>query len=356
MKAAVWYAAQDIRVEEVKEPTVGPGTVKIRVEWCGICGSDMHEYLAGPITIPVDQPHPISGVKAPVIIGHEFSGQVVEVGEGVECIKVGDRVCVEPIINCGKCDACRRGMYNLCEKIGLHGMSGDGGGFSEMTVVKEHMVHKLANNVSYEQGALVEPVAVALHAVRQSKLKSGDTCVVFGLGPIGLAVIQCLKASGAAKIIAVDIAPERRDKALSLGATRAVDPVKENVTEIVRELTGKGADVCFEVAGVEPTLASAVDCVKQNGQVMIVSLWEKNPSIAMNSLVFKEIDIKGTICYRDIFPAVIDMMADGRLQSEKLITSKIKVDDIVEKGFEAILKNKNEIKILVSAQAKNVNN
>ncbi|MDR0267984.1 2,3-butanediol dehydrogenase [Paenibacillus sp.] len=351
MKAAVWYAAKDIRVEEAKEPVIEAGSVKIRVEWCGICGSDMHEYLAGPITIPVDQPHPISGAIAPVIMGHEFSGQVVEVGEGVQRIKVGDRVCVEPIINCGTCDSCRKGLYNLCEKLGLHGMSGNGGGFSEMTVVKEHMVHKIPDHVSYEQGALVEPVAVALHAVRQSKLKSGDNCVVFGLGPIGLAVIQCLKASGATKVVAVDIAPERREKALSLGATHAVDPLKENVTEVVRELTGKGADVCFEVAGVEPTLASAVDCVKQNGQVMIVSLWEKNPSIAMNSLVFKEIDIKGTICYRDIFPAVIEMMADGRLQSEKLITNKIKLDDITENGFEAILKNKNEIKILVTAQA-----
>ncbi|MBE9913985.1 hypothetical protein G8C92_08055 [Paenibacillus donghaensis] len=120
------------------------------------------------------------------------------------------------------------------------------------------------------------------------------------------------------------------------------------MTKVVRALTGKGADVCFEVAGVEPSLVSAVDCVKQ-----IVSLWEKNPSIALNSLVFKEINIQGTICYRDIFPAVIDMMADGRLQSEKLITNKIKLDDITKKGFEAILKNKNEIKILVTAQANN---
>lgn len=116
-------------------------------------------------------------------------------------------------------------------------------------------------------------------------------------------------------------------------------------------MTGSGADVCFEVAGVEPTLASAVDSVKVDGQVIIVSLWERNPAINLNALVFKEIDIKGTICYRDIFPAVIDMIASGTLESEKLITSKIKIDDITENGFEALLKNKNEIKILVNPKA-----
>ena len=351
MKAAVWYEAKDIRVEEAQEPVVRPGTVKIRVEWCGICGSDLHEYAAGPITIPVGNPHPLTGVKAPVIMGHEFAGQVIEVGEGVERIKVGDRVCVEPIINCGTCSSCRKGLYNICENLALHGMSGDGGGFSEMTVVKEHMVHKIPDNMTYEQGALVEPVAVALHAVRQSKVKAGDTCVVFGLGPIGLAILQCLKAAGTTRIVAVDISEERRQKALSLGATHAVNPIEQEVAGVVRELTGNGADVCFEVAGVEPTLASAVDSVKVDGQVIIVSLWERNPAINLNALVFKEIDIKGTICYRDIFPAVIDMIASGTLESEKLITSKIKIDDITKKGFEALLNNKNEIKILVSPKA-----
>lgn len=351
MKAAIWYGAKDIRVEEVQEPVIRPGAVKIRVEWCGICGSDLHEYVAGPITIPVAEPHPLTGVQAPVIMGHEFAGQVIEVGEGVERIKVGDRVCVEPILNCGECAPCCKGMYNLCETLGLHGMSGEGGGFSEVTMVQEHMVHKIPEHMTYEQGALVEPVAVALHAVRQSQMKAGDSCVVFGLGPIGLAILQCLKAAGATRIIAVDISTERREKALSLGATHTINPLEQDAATFIRELTGNGADVCFEAAGVEPTLASAVDCVKVDGQVLIVSLWERNPAIALNSLVFKEINIKGTICYRDVFPTVIDMIANGTLQSEKLITSKIKVDDITEKGFEALLKNKNEIKILVSSKA-----
>lgn len=139
---------------------------------------------------------------------------------------------------------------------------------------------------------------------------------------------------------------------MSLGATHTVNPLEQNTAAFVRELTGSGADICFEVAGVEPTLASAVDSVKVDGQVIIVSLWEKNPAVALNSVVFKEVNIKGTICYRNVFPAVIDMIASGTLQSEKLITSKIKVDDIIEKGFEALLNNKNEIKILVSSKAK----
>jgi (R,R)-butanediol dehydrogenase/meso-butanediol dehydrogenase/diacetyl reductase len=143
MKAAVWYNAKDVRVVEVEEPKVEDGKVKIEVEWCGICGSDLHEYDAGPMTIPVDKPHPLTGQVAPVILGHEFSGRVVETGNGVTHVQVGDRVVVEPILRCGQCFPCQRGYYNLCEKRGFHGITSDGGGFSEYTVVPAHLVYKL---------------------------------------------------------------------------------------------------------------------------------------------------------------------------------------------------------------------
>jgi len=212
MKALRWHGLKDLRLENIEEPKATKGKVKIKVEWCGICGSDLHEYTAGPIFIPGHEPHPITGEQAPVVMGHEFSGQVVEIGEGVTNVKVGDRVVVEPIYACGECTACKQGKYNLCSTMGFLGLAGGGGGFSEYVAAEDYMVHKIPDTVSYEQGALVEPSAVALHAIRQSSLKVGDKAAVFGAGPIGLLVIEALKASGASEIYAVELSEERKKK------------------------------------------------------------------------------------------------------------------------------------------------
>jgi (R,R)-butanediol dehydrogenase/meso-butanediol dehydrogenase/diacetyl reductase len=141
MKAALWYAKGDVRVEETVEPQVVPGSVKIKVKWCGICGSDLHEFLGGPIFIPVGTPHPLSGNTAPVILGHEFSGEIVETGLGVTNLAVGDRVIVEPIVACGKCAACQENKYNICASLGFHGLCGSGGGLAEYTVFPAKFVH-----------------------------------------------------------------------------------------------------------------------------------------------------------------------------------------------------------------------
>ena len=144
MKAAVFHGQRGLRVDNVPEPESRPGGVKIEVSWCGICGSDLHEYMAGPIFAPPSgSPHPLTGEEMPVVLGHEFGGRAVEVGEGVSRVEVGDRVAVEPIFYCWECPECRRGMYNLCRKLGFYDLSGGGGGFSEFAVVPEYMAHKL---------------------------------------------------------------------------------------------------------------------------------------------------------------------------------------------------------------------
>lgn len=347
MKAARWYNARDIRVEEVEEPKVEKGKVKIKVEWAGICGTDLHEYAAGPIFIPVKDPHPLSGDKAPVILGHEFCGRVVEVGEGVTKVKVGDPVVVEPILRCGKCPACLKGKYNLCEQLGFHGLSGGGGGFSEYTVVDEYMVHKMPEGLSFEQGALVEPAAVALHAVRMSKLKPGDKAAVFGTGPIGLLVIEALKAAGAAEIYAVEVSKERLQKAKELGATAVINPREEDPVQKLHELTGGGVDVAFEVTGVPTVLQQAIDSTSFEGETVIVSIWEKEAGIQPNNIVLKERNVKGIIAYRDIFPAVMELMKRGYFSAEKLVTKRIKLEEIVTEGFETLMNEKDQVKILV---------
>lgn len=350
MKGARWHNVRDIRVEEVEEPKVEKGKVKIQVEWAGICGSDLHEYVAGPIFIPVKEPHPISKDVAPIIMGHEFSGRVVEVGEGVTKVKVGDPVVVEPILRCGKCPACKQGKYNLCENLGFHGLAGGGGGFSEYTVVDEYMVHKMPEGLSFEQGALVEPAAVALHAVRSSKIRAGDKAAVFGTGPIGLLVIEALKAAGASEIYAVEVSEERLQKALELGATAVINPKKEDPVQKLLELTDGGVDVSFEVTGVPAVLQQAVDSTAFEGETVIVSIWEKEANLLPNNIVLKERNVKGVIAYRDIFPAVMNLMKQGYFPAEKLVTKKIKLDQIVEEGFEKLIKEKDQVKILVKPE------
>lgn len=347
MQALRWHGVKDLRVEQIEEPNVQKGKVKIKVQWCGICGSDLHEYAAGPIFIPQGGKHPLTGEEAPVVMGHEFSGQVVEVGEGVTRFKTGDRVVVEPIFACGQCTACKQGKYNLCEKMGFLGLAGGGGGFSEYVTADEHMVHRIPDSVSFEQGALVEPSAVALYAVRQSQFKVGDRAVVFGAGPIGLLVIEALKASGASDIYAVELSEERRSTAESLGAI-GLNPAEVDVVKEIHRLTDGGADVAFEVTGVPVVLTQAIESTKLSGQIMIVSIFEKEAPIHPNRIVMQERNITGIIGYRDVFPAVISLMSQGYFAPEKLVTKRIGLSSIVEQGFEALLKEKNQVKILVS--------
>ena len=347
MQAAVWYAARELRVEAVEAPTVqDPHQVKVKVAACGICGSDLHEYSAGPIFIPVEAPHPLSGQQAPIIMGHEFAGEVVEVGERVTRVKPGDRVAIEPILSPNQDGRYLMERYNLTPLLGFHGLSGGGGGFAEYTVVGEHMVHLLPSDLSYEQGALVEPAAVALHAVRQSALKAGDSAVVFGAGPIGLMVIEALKAAGAARIVAVEPSNSRRAKAAELGAL-VVDPREQDAVTAVHELTDGGADFAFEVTGIPAVLNQAIHATHAGGETVVVSIWESEAAFQPNDLVIRERTLKGIIAYRHVYPAVMALMQRGYFRAEDLVTARIPLAAVVEEGFETLLEDKSQIKIIV---------
>ena len=349
MKAARWYKAKDIRVEEVEEPTASDHDVKIKVKGCGVCGSDLHEYLVGPIFIPVDEPHPISGGKAPIIMGHEFAGEVVEVGDKVTTLKPGDRVAVEPIYAPNKDGAYIDHHYNLSPELGFHGLSGGGGGFSEYTVVGEHMAHKMPDELSYEQGALVEPAAVGLHAVRQSGLKAGDTAAVFGAGPIGLMIIDALKAAGASKIYASEISKARIQKAEALGAI-VIDAAESDPVEEIHRLNDGGVDVSYEATGIENVLQQSIDATRTGGEIIVASIWEGKAAINYNDIVIKEKSMKGIIAYRHIYPAVMELMRKGYFSGDVMITDRIKLDDVVEQGFETLVEDKSQVKIIVSPE------
>lgn len=348
MKAALWYGKRDIRIEDIPEPVIESNKVKIKVKWCGICGTDLHEYVAGPIFIPVNTPHPLTGQKAPVVLGHEFSGDVVEVGENVTKVQVGDRVCVEPIIPCHTCRACQSGKYNLCEKIAFHGISSPGGGgFSEITMVDERMVYHIPSNMTYEQGALVEPAAMVVHAIRQSHLRPGDRVAVFGAGPIGLLVIQAAKMAGASEIIAVELSEVRRNFAKKMGATRVIDPLHQDIVQEIVQITSGGVEVAFEATGVPVVLNQAIDSTVFDGQIIVISVWEGAASIYPNRFVYQEKQLKGILGNRNTFPATIAMISQGKLVVDTIVTKRIQLKDIVSEGFETLVQDKNHVKILV---------
>lgn len=348
MKAARWHGVKDIRVEDIPEPGPKAGEVKIKVAWTGICGSDLHEYLAGPIFVPVEQDHPLSQDKAPITMGHEYCGTVSELGAGVTGLAVGDRVAIEPIFACGTCAACLEGKYNLCESLGFVGLSGGHGGFAAHSVVPARMVHKMPEGLSMEQGALVEPAAVALHAVRLSKIRAGDKAAVFGAGPIGLLVVEALRVAGASEIHVVEPSEVRRQKALDLGATAVIDPMATDAVAAIRAATG-GVHVAFEVTGVPQVLPQCIDATRHEGQVLIVSIWEKAASFQPNTVVLKERQLQGTIAYRNIYPAVMALMTQGYFSADQLVTKRIALEDIVAEGFEALVNEKSHVKILVKA-------
>jgi (R,R)-butanediol dehydrogenase/meso-butanediol dehydrogenase/diacetyl reductase len=350
MKAAVFHGQRDLRVDDVPEPESRPGGVKIEVSWCGICGSDLHEYTAGPIFVPPSgSPHPLTGEEMPVVLGHEFGGQVVEVGEGVSRVEVGDRVAVEPIFYCGECPECRRGMYNLCRKLGFYGLSGGGGGFSEFAVVPEYMAHKLPEELSDEDSALVEPVAVGLHAVRQAEFTTGQTAIVFGAGPIGATTLQCLRAGGASMVAVAEVADHRKEMARNIGADVVIDPTQEDVAEAVEKLTdGVGVDAAFDAAGAQETFQTAFHATARGGKVVNVAIWEQEIELDPNDMVLSEVEVIGSIAYRNEFPATMALMKDDRVNAGDLVTSRVSLSDIVEQGFEELVANRDRhVKILV---------
>lgn len=335
----VYYGPRNVKVEDVSEPEVIAGTVKIKVKYAGICGTDLHVYR-GEKKI---------GAKTPNILGHEFTGEIAEIGEGVTQFNVGDRVVVENFWGCGECIYCKEGEYYACQHLEAYGLQHPGG-FAEYVVVREDKLFLLPDHMSYEIAAVIEPASVAMQAVKSSPLKIGDKVAIFGAGPLGSLIAQCAKAAGASQIIVVEIQEKRRQVALEMGADYVIDPNKEDPVKKIRELAKEGVDVAFDAAGVQVTFVAALDSVKPKGELMVAAVFAESVSY-MPFLQQKGVKkINTTRGNYNMFPKVIDLLSKGSITVNPIITNKISLENIDELGFSKLVSADGECKIIVSPE------
>ncbi len=353
MKAARLYGERDVRIDDVDPGEVGPTDVRIDVEACGICGTDLHEYEEPDLTPAA--PHPKTGASRPLTVGHEFSGTVSNVGPSVSRLDVGDRVAVHPNIPCHDCVYCEEGEYNHCEDAVAVGLETGEGGFAENAVVPEQQVHVLPESVELWEGALVEPLAVGLHAVRRSSMRAGDTVAIFGCGPIGLTALDAANRAGARRIFVSEPNESRRAIAATLGADVTLNPLEDDVVETIRAATDGGVNAAFEFAGIEAAFNAAVRSARRGGSITVGSVNDDAVTTDLNEVVLAERTVTGTFCYgfpprsfRTEFDAVIDAIADGAIDTDVFVTNRISLDELVEVGYEALLDPEtDDVKILV---------
>lgn len=350
MQAARWHGRQDVRVEAVPAPVApGPGQVTLKVAWCGICGTDLEEYLYGPSVIPT-APHPLTARQAPLTLGHEFSGTVARLGPGVSGLQVGDPVAAETVFFCGTCYWCRRHQYGLCEQGGTIGLQSDGG-LAEYVNVPAHLCFPLPARLPLEAGALGEPMAVAVRAMRRARVGIGQSVAIIGAGPVGLLALQMARICGAIPIAVIETRPHRQEMAKALGAGLVLDPRAEGFRAELRAATGGiGPDIVIECTGHHEVPPLAMELCRRGGRVAVVGVHNQPVRISALDLVLGEKELIGSVAhdYDDDYGVGLQLLADGRLDPLVLVTSRIELQQVVAEGFRRLADPTNrEIKILV---------
>ncbi len=303
-----------IQLAEIPPPAIGPDDVGIEVKHVGLCGSDVHFFEGKAFHIFPN--------SLPFVLGHECAGVVYETGANAKGLRVGDRVAVEPGIPCGKCRYCREGRYNICESVKFLATPPYGGALKRRIAYPHHMVYKLPDSVSTMEGALAEPLSVGMHAAKRGGVKVGDTAVILGSGCIGLCVLLAAKAWGASRVIMTDIFDSRLTKAREIGASATVNSKDEDAVERILELTnGEGADVVFETAGNAVTAAQTSHIVRRGGTIVMVGNIFQDVPFSFRNLYKKEAEVKSVFRYNNTYPAVIEALADGRIDAKPIVSS-----------------------------------
>ncbi len=322
MKAAVFYeAGQPLKIEEVPTPEPAGGEVLVKVAACGLCRTDLH-YLHGTPTFK----------KPPIILGHEISGTVDGLGDGVEAFKEGDRVLIPPVFACGQCNFCRTGRGTICTKQTMVGNHRDGG-FAEYITVPASDIFHLPEEIPIQEGSIIsDAISTPYHAVvNRAQVKPGETVVIFGCGGVGLSTVQMAAVAGA-NVIAVDIFDQKLEFARKLGATATVNAKEhDDVAKVIRKMTGGGADVAIEVIGYPPTIEAAYNAVRWGGRVIVVGFTPKDITINAGRMMFREIEMKGSLgCGLQDYPVLLNLIKSGKINVKELVTHSYPLDDINE--------------------------
>ncbi len=325
IKAAVLHKVKDVRIDSVSMPgSIEDTEVLVKIKTVGICGSDIHYYKHGRIGNYV--------LEKPMILGHESAGEIVKTGSKVTHLQVGDRVALEPGVPCTNCEYCRKGRYNLCPEIKFMATPPIDGALVEYLVHPAAYTYKLPDNLTFAEGALIEPLAVGIHAVRIAHVEPGDTVAVLGTGPIGILTIQAARAMGATEIIAVDIKEFRLNLASKSGATKIINAKKLDASLKIKEITrGEGVDKVFETAGSIITTQQTVEVVKKGGTIALIGLATQD-IIPLNvmKLIWNEIKVQCVQRYANIYRQAIALVAGGQINLKSLITKEFSLEQIEE--------------------------
>lgn len=335
-RAAYMTGLNKMKIREIEVPVPKEKEVLVKLEYVGICGSDVHYLEHGKIGDFI--------VTGDFILGHECAGTIVAIGAKVEKLKVGDKVALEPGITCGQCEFCKTGRYNLCPDVEFLATPPYQGCFMNYIAFPENMAFKLPDMISTKEGALVEPLAVGMHAAKQGNVKLGDSVVILGSGTIGLVTLLACKAFGATDITVVDVIPKRLEYAKKLGATTVINATEVDVLAEIDKLTNKtGVDVVIETAGSALTIAQTPYLVKNGGCIVLVGMAPQD-IIEYNfaKILAKEAEIKSVFRYRNIYPQAIQAISKGVIDISGIITHEFAFEDIA-KAFDFVINHKQEV-------------
>ena len=340
MKAMMYHGNRDLRLETVPDPSPASGEALLQVDYCGICATDIEEYVYGPKFLDKD--------KMPIITGHEVTATVVDAPDETGRLKAGTRVALNTVLTCGTCFWCGMGETQQCEQFTVVGFDRDGGLAEYLTWPADELI-PLPDNVSSEAAALVEPSGVAHHCVRRAGIRPGETVAVVGAGTVGTLAMQIAKAQGA-RVFAVDVKQMSLDLASNLGAEVGINAAEEDAEEILKGLTeGRGPDVVIDAAGAPNTPNDCLRYVRRGGRVVLVAIYTSTPEFDFNSIVAQEKTVIGTIAYtRADVQASVDLIASGKLKTTPLITDQIRLEEVIDVGFARMMApTKDVFRILV---------
>jgi L-iditol 2-dehydrogenase len=341
MKVAVLTEPRQIIFEERDIPVPQEHEVLVKIEHVGICGSDLHYYEHGRIGNFV--------VEKPIVLGHESSGAVVAVGKRVTHLQAGDLVTLEPGYTCGKCEFCKKGLYNLCPDVVFMATPPYDGAFAEYVAFPADMAFKLPAGMGTVEGALIEPLAVGFHAANQAKAKIGDTAVVLGSGCIGLVTLMALKAMGVGTVYQVDVIASRLAKSKEIGASQVFKADEVDVVKAITDVTrGQGADIVIETAGSRITTQQTAQLVKRGGRIVLVGMApEANIAYDFGQLLAKEASINTVFRYRNLYPAAISAVAGGLVPLQKIVTNEYSFAEIPMALEKSINDKRNSVKGII---------